>query len=151
MQIETVTTDTFEQVLPLIADYQRFYEAVPDEARNRAHFSQFLGSHDKGIQFVALDDSGRALGFATLYFPMGSVTPGVYCLMNDLFTVPAARGQGVGRALILHCLAYAKDHGFTRISWQTAQTNERAQRLYNSLPTTYRVWLGYTLTAGVYT
>jgi GNAT superfamily N-acetyltransferase len=145
MRIETVTADTFELILPLIADYQRFYEAEPDQARNRAHFSQFLEHHDKGIQFVALDENGQALGFATLYFPMGSVTPGVYCLMNDLFTIPAARGQGVGRALILHCLDYAKAHGFSRISWQTAQTKERAQRLYNSLPTTYRVWLGYTL------
>jgi ribosomal protein S18 acetylase RimI-like enzyme len=145
MHIETVTAATFEQVLPLIADYQRFYEATPDEGRNRAHFAQLLEDHGKGIQFIALDDEGRALGFATLYFPLGSVSARVNCLMNDLYTIPEARGQGIGQALILHCLAYAQDHGFDSIYWQTAQSNARAQRLYDSLPTTRSAWYTYTL------
>jgi ribosomal protein S18 acetylase RimI-like enzyme len=147
MRIETVTADTFEQILPLIADYQRFYEATPDEARNRAHFGRFLADQSGGIQFVALDDAGQPLGYATLYFPFGSVTPGQYCLMNDLFVVPAARGQGVGRALIRHCLAHAQSRGFAKISWQTALTNATAQRLYDSLPTTRSGWYTYTLLA----
>jgi GNAT superfamily N-acetyltransferase len=145
MRIETVTAATFELVLPLIAAYQRFYEAVPDEARNRAHFSQLFDDHTNGIQFVALDDNGKALGFATLYFPLGSVSARVNCLMNDLFTIPQARGKGIGRALILHCLQYAKDYGFTSIYWQTAQSNATAQRLYDSLNTTRSAWYTYTL------
>jgi GNAT superfamily N-acetyltransferase len=147
MHIETVTPATFELVLPLIAAYQRFYEAVPNEARNRAHFSQFLDDHTNGIQFIALDDDGRALGFATLYFPLGSVSAQVNCLMNDLFTTPEARGKGIGRALITHCLGYAKDHGFPSIYWQTAQSNTTAQRLYDSLNTTRSAWYTYTLPA----
>src|SRR5262245_66417598 len=131
MHIETVTAATFEQVLPLIADYQRFYEATPYEDRNRKHFAKLLEDHDLGIQFVALDDAGRALGFATLYFPLGSVSARVNCLMNDLYTVPDARGQGIGRAPILHCLAYARGHGSTSIFSQTAQSNARAQSLYH--------------------
>ena len=35
MKIETVSQATFACVLPLIADYQRFYEMIPDDARNR--------------------------------------------------------------------------------------------------------------------
>ena len=147
MQIETVTPATFERVLPLIAGYQRFYEAVPDEARNRAHFAQFFDDQSRGIQFVALDDAGEALGFATLYFSLGSVTPGPYCLMNDLFTVPAARGKGIGRALIEHCLRYAQSRGFNAIKWQTALANATAQRLYDSLPTTRSGWYTYSLPA----
>ena len=145
MHIETVTPATFEQVLPLIADYQRFYQATPDEARNRGHFAKLLDDHNLGAQFVALDHTGQALGFATIYFPLGSVSARVNCLMNDLYTIPEARGQGIGRALILHCLAYAREHGFDSIFWQTAQSNERAQRLYDSLPTTRSAWYTYTL------
>ena len=136
MQIETVTAQTFERVLPLIAGYQRFYKAEPDEARNRVHFGRLLDDHAAGIQFVALDDAGQALG---------SVTPGVACLMNDLFVVPETRGQGIGRALILHCLSYAKAHGFPKIHWQTALDNHTAQRLYDSLPTTRSGWYTYRL------
>jgi ribosomal protein S18 acetylase RimI-like enzyme len=145
MQIETVTATTFERVLPLIAGYQRFYKAEPDEARNRAHFGRLLNEPSAGIQFVALDDAEQTLGFATLYFPLGSVTPGAYCLMNDLFVVPEARGQGIGRALIRHCLSYAQEHGFQAIRWQTALDNHTAQRLYDSLPTTRSGWYTYTL------
>ena len=46
-------------MLPLIAGYQRFYKAEPDEARNRAHFARLLDDHDAGIQFVALDEAAR--------------------------------------------------------------------------------------------
>lgn len=145
MRIETVAPETFELVLPLIADYQRFYRATPDEARNRAHFSRFLHDHARGIQFVALGEQGQALGFATIYIALGSVSAGEYCLMNDLFTVPAARGQGVGRALIQHCLAYAQSRGFGAIEWQTALDNNTAQRLYDSLPTKRTGWYTYEL------
>jgi ribosomal protein S18 acetylase RimI-like enzyme len=147
MQIETVSAQAFERVLPLIADYQRFYKAEPDEARNRVHFGRLLSDPAAGIQFVALDEAGEALGFATLYFPLGSVTPGVSCLMNDLYVVPEARGQGIGRALLLHCLSYAKAHGFPKIHWQTALDNHTAQRLYDSLPTTRSGWYTYRLEA----
>src|SRR5262249_32270179 len=44
-RIETVTAAHLEKVLPLIADYQRFYRTEPDEERNRVHFSQFLEDH----------------------------------------------------------------------------------------------------------
>ena len=148
MKIETVTADTFEQVLPLISDYQHFYKATPDEGRNRAHFSRFITDHINGIQFVALDDEGQALGFATLYFPMHSVTPGVACLMNDLFTVAEVRGKGIGRALITHCLHYAQEHGYSALEWQTAPSNERAQRLYDSMSGTRGTWYTYTLPVG---
>jgi GNAT superfamily N-acetyltransferase len=147
MPIETVTEATFELVLPLIAAYQRFYEATPDEARNRAHFGRFLRDHSDGVQFLARADDGRPLGFATLYFPYSSLSAGVYCLLNDLYTVPEARGQGVGRALIGHCARHARGLGFARIAWQTAQTNATAQRLYDSLPTTRTAWFTYTLPA----
>jgi GNAT superfamily N-acetyltransferase len=145
VRIETVTAETFELVLPLVADYQRFYGATPDQDRNRAHFGRLLSDHARGIQFVALGEQGQALGFATIYIALGSVSAGEYCLMNDLFTVPAARGQGVGRALILHCLAYAQSRGFSAIEWQTALDNHTAQRLYDSLPTKRTGWYTYEL------
>lgn len=150
MQIETVNATTFEQILPLIAAYQRFYQTEPDEQRNRAHFGQLLNDHSRGIQFVALSESGVALGFATLYFPLSSTRATVYCLMNDLFTIPESRGQGVGRALIAHCLRYAEQLGYDRISWQTAQTNTTAQQLYDRTGATRGAWYTYTLFAKDY-
>ena len=144
MTIETVTTAHFEQVLPLIADYQRFYCASPDENRNRAHFSQFLDDHSRGVLFAALD-ADVVVGFATLYFPFSSVRARSVCLMNDLFITEAARGKGIGRALIAHCHNYAQTHDFPALMWNTEHDNHAAQRLYDSLGATRSAWLEYVL------
>ncbi len=144
MNIETVTSAHFDQLLPLIADYQRFYQAEPDEDRNRAHFSQFLENHSRGVLFLVRHNE-QALGFATLYFPFSSVRARSVCLMNDLFTVETARGKGVARALISHCRDYARTYDFPDLQWNTAQDNLVAQRLYDDLEAQQTSWFTYVL------
>lgn len=53
--------------------------------------------------------------------------------MQDLFTDAAARGKGVGRALIHEVYAQAKQAGASRVYWQTHRTNHTAQELYNKV------------------
>jgi ribosomal protein S18 acetylase RimI-like enzyme len=145
-RIETVSARNFELVLPLIANYQEFYQRIPDEAANRRHFSQFLsGQHPLGIQFLALDSEGRALGFATLYFLPSSLAASTSCVLNDLFTVPEARKQGVGEALVRHCLEHAALRGYASLDWQTAPSNTVAQSLYDRLGARRVSWYHYSL------
>jgi len=54
------------------------------------------------------------------------------CYLSDLFTTPAARGQGTGRALINHVLAFARSHGLPNVRWLTAEDNTTARTLYDS-------------------
>jgi len=145
MKIETVTAENLAEVLPLVAAYQQFYEATPDEERNRRHFGRFLEDHTQGILFLARGPDGAPWGMATLYFTNSSVRACVQCLMNDLYVVPQSRGQGVGRALIEHCREYARQRGYDAIVWTTAMSNATAQRLYDSLPSTRSEWLHYRL------
>src|SRR5947209_1691430 len=119
MKIETVSHATFERVLPLVAAYQEFYHCRPNSERNREYFGQFLNDHEKGVQFVALE-AGEALGFATLYFHGSSLSARTIAVMNDLFTVPSARGKGVARALLDHCRAFAQSRGLSQLEWITA-------------------------------
>jgi len=55
------------------------------------------------------------------------------CYLQDLFTVEAARGKGVGRALINHVYAEAEKNNWCRVYWQTQETNAVAQVLYNKM------------------
>jgi GNAT superfamily N-acetyltransferase len=55
------------------------------------------------------------------------------CYLQDLFTVPAARGKGVGKALIERVYAEAEKQGWFRVYWQTHESNAEAQVLYNKL------------------
>jgi GNAT superfamily N-acetyltransferase len=150
MRIETVTGDTFEKVLSLIADYQRFYGCTPDEAKNRAYFSRFIDDQSQGVQFVALDDDDEACGFATLYFMPSSLSAQTACTFNDLYAVPGQRGQGVALALGFHALRYARDLGFGSVSWLTRPTNAEARRIYDGLLAKRSEWLMYevSLTGG---
>ena len=145
MQIQTVSHSNFELVLPLIAAYQSHFKAEPDEARNRAHFAQFLTDHSRGIQFIALSHDGIALGFATLYFPFSSVRARVDCLMNDLFTSSCARRKGVGHALVQHCHQYAQEQGYDGLHWITAKTNVESQQFYASMGAERSEWYEYVL------
>ena len=52
--------------------------------------------------------------------------------MNDLYVDEAARGQGVGRALIEASAAVARERGAHHLEWATAPDNQTAQRLYDS-------------------
>jgi GNAT superfamily N-acetyltransferase len=58
-----------------------------------------------------------------------------YCYLEDLFVDPAARGKGIGRALIEAVYRAADAYGATRVYWHTESENQRAQGLYNQIAT----------------
>lgn len=132
LEIESVTIGQMDELLPLIAAYQRFYE-VEDvgDKRNRDFFSRFLAPSGDGELLGARRD-GKLLGYACLYWTFTSLVPAEMVLMNDLYVVPEARGKGVGRALIEASAAVARARGANHLQWVTAPDNDTAQRLYDS-------------------
>lgn len=142
--IEAVSKNNIQEVLPLIRAYQEFYNVadICDE-KNLNFFSQFGVSNPDGCQFV-YRESGKVVGFATVYFTFASTIPAKVAVLNDLYTLSDCRGKGVGRQLIEHCHDYAIDHGAARLQWVTATDNEQAQKLYDSMDTGKRTWCFYT-------
>ena len=65
--------------------------------------------------------------------------------MNDLFVAEAARGRGVGRALIEASAAVARERGAAHLEWATAPDNHTAQRLYDSTGAERSDWVEYEL------
>lgn len=145
LQIQPVAAAELEELLPLIAAYQRFYEVEDvDDGRNRAFFARFLAPSADGMLLSARED-GELLGYACLYWHFTSLLAAETVLMNDLFVLEAARGRGVGRALIEASAGVARERGAACLQWATAPDNHRAQRLYDSLPTARSEWLEYEL------
>jgi GNAT superfamily N-acetyltransferase len=142
--IEAVNENNLSELLPLMRQYQQFYEIVDicDE-RNRNFFTQFGLANPFGCQFLYRQDR-EVLGFATVYFTYTSTIAAKVAVMNDLFTLENARGKGVGRKLIEHCRQYAKDRGAARLQWVTGEDNTAAHSLYDNLDTASRNWKFYT-------
>ena len=60
MAIEQVTARNLEELLPLVAAYQRFYQVeTVDDERNRAFFGRFARDEAPGVQFLYRADEGR--------------------------------------------------------------------------------------------
>lgn len=142
--IEPVSESNLEEVLPLIEQYQAFYKVKGiSTQKNREFFSQFGESNPLGCQFI-FRESGKAVGFATVYFTFTSTIASKVAVLNDLYTSPDYRGKGIGKQLIEHCHRYAVQQGSARLQWVTAPDNEQAQKLYDSMNTSKSTWHFYT-------
>lgn len=131
LRVEPIAVGQLEALLPLIAAYQRFYEVEDiDDERNRAFFARFVAPSDDGM-LVGAWRGDELLGYACLYWTFTSLVPAEMVLMNDLYVVPEARGEGVGRSLIEASAKIARDRGANHLQWVTAPDNETAQRLYD--------------------
>lgn len=147
LEIAPVGAAEYEELLPLIAAYQGFYEVADVQTeRNRAFFRRFLAPSEEGLLLAARRD-GRLLGYACLYWHFSSTKACETVLLNDLFVVPKARGQGVGRALIEASLEIARERGAAHLEWQTAPDNHTAQRLYDATGAGRSTWISYELPA----
>jgi GNAT superfamily N-acetyltransferase len=145
VEIAPIATEEFEELLPLISAYQRFYEVEEiDEARNRVFFRRFLAPSEDGLLLGARID-GRLVGYACLYWHFSSTKATETVLMNDLFVDESTRGGGVGRALIEATAEVARERGVPAIEWSTAPDNHTAQRLYDSTGAERSEWLSYEL------
>jgi GNAT superfamily N-acetyltransferase len=145
LEIAPISPERFEELLPLIAAYQRFYEVEGiDEARNRSFFHRFLAPSEDGLLLGARRD-GQLLGYACLYWHFSSLEAVETLLMNDLYVTEDARGQGVGRALIEATAEVARERGAPFVEWSTAPDNHTAQRLYDSTGAERSEWFSYEL------
>lgn len=145
LEIAPIEAEELERLLPLIADYQRFYEVEEiDEERNRSFFRRFLAPSEDGMLLGARRE-GELLGYACLYWHFSSLAAAESVLMNDLFVRAEARGEGVGRALIEASASVARARGAICLEWATAPDNARAQALYDSTGAERSDWIEYEL------
>ena len=119
--------------LPLWEGYNRFYgrDALAAEI-TRTTWTRFFDA-DEPVHALVAEGDGRLLGLAHYLFHRSTIQIGPTCYLQDLFTSEAARGKGVGRALINGVYERARRAGSTRVYWHTHETNFTAQALYDKV------------------
>src|SRR5262249_50700559 len=105
------------------------HEVVADEAGLRATLFGVRPS----AEVLLAEDGGAPAGFA-LFFTSYSTflgKPGLY--LEDLFVEPAARGHGVGMALMSALAQIAVERDFGRFEWSVLDWNTPALDFYRAL------------------
>jgi len=135
-----------DDLLPLMRGYCDFYEVAPSDAALRALSLTLIEDPETdGIQLIARDDGGGAVGFATVFWTFSTLAASQIGVMNDLYVDPGARGTGIGGALIEACEAECASRGVGILEWETAPDNARAQALYDRFGAERSEWIAYTL------
>jgi GNAT superfamily N-acetyltransferase len=133
-------------LLPLMRAYCDFYEVDPPDKALLALAEALIADPDReGVQLLARDPQGNAIGFATVFWSWSTLSAGRIGVMNDLFVAESARGSGVAEALIEACRARCAEHGAVSLTWQTALDNDRAQAVYRRVGGKEERWLDYSL------
>lgn len=118
------------QLVRELAVYEREPDAV--EATEEMLGEALFGVAPTASCHVATLD-GEVVGFALWYvtFSTWKGLPGLW--LEDLFVRPAARGHGLGKALLQQLAAVCVERGYPRFEWWVLDWNEPAIGFYRSL------------------
>ena len=117
---------------PLWAGYLAFYESALRPEISDLTWDRF---HDPDEQIFALGGyvDGELMAIAHYLFHRSTWAPDRYCYLEDLFVAPAARGRGLGRALIEAVYQKARVANASRVYWLTQSNNTQARILYDKV------------------
>ena len=133
LTIRFVTRQDYAQWLPLWDGYNAFYgrPELPDSITRTLWRRLFDPAEPVHALVAELD--GRVVGLAHYLYHLSTSAIEPNCYLQDLFTVPDARGRGAGRALIEAVAEQAKAAGASRVYWLTQSSNAQARTLYDKV------------------
>jgi GNAT superfamily N-acetyltransferase len=136
LEIREIRREDFPRWKPLWDGYNAFYgregaTALPEEI-TRASWNRFLDPSEPMYALVA-ESEGKMVGLVHYLYHRSTTLMAHTCYLQDLFTIPEARGKGVGRALIEAVYRAAREAGSSRVYWQTHETNHTAMQLYDKV------------------
>ena len=114
----------------LARGYKAFYRSPTTDEEYATAWKRLLARD--GVSGLGAKINGQLVGIAHYLFHTSTWAQTV-CYLQDLFTLPALRSKGVGRALIEAVAAEARVRGAARYYWLTQDHNAVARRLYDKV------------------
>jgi GNAT superfamily N-acetyltransferase len=118
------------QFIKGLAEYERLAHEV--QATEETLRETLFGKRAHAEVLIAAVD-GSPAGFALFFHNYSTFLskPGIY--LEDLFVLPAQRGAGAGKALLIRLAQIAKERGCGRFEWSVLDWNQPAIDFYKSL------------------
>ena len=106
--------------------------ALPEQVYSTTFARLLSGAPDEVRGLLAIRN-GAPVGLVHYLFQPSSWSLGDTCYLQDLFTLPQARGTGVAQALIGAVYAAADAAGAAPVYWFAQDSNAPARRLYDRI------------------
>jgi GNAT superfamily N-acetyltransferase len=132
MTLTPLTPARFEDFVELVRALA-VYEHLdgPDEAAVERLRADAFASPPRYEAALALDDAGRAVGYAMWFETYSSFLARPTLYLEDLFVREDVRGRGVGSRLFDHVRALGASRGCGRMEWQVLDWNTPAREFYD--------------------
>lgn len=136
LTVRPIQRDDYEQWRPLWDGYNAFYGRSGETALSEPVTSTTWGRFfdpDEPVHALVAEKEGRLVGLTHYLYHRSTTRVALVCYLQDLFTEPSLRGQGVGRQLIQGVYAAARAAGCNRVYWQTHTGNGPGRLLYDKV------------------
>ncbi len=117
----------------LWTDYLAFYKTTVPEAVYASTFARLLSDDPQDFSCLVAEGDNGLLGLTHYLFHRHGWKIENTCYLQDLFVDPAARGTGLGRALIEAVYEKADAAGAPSVYWLTQDFNHEARLLYDRI------------------
>lgn len=145
--VREATLEDVPDVLRLIRALAT-YERDPDSVEtSEDDLRTWLFGADPVAEVLVAELDGAVVGMALWFRTYSTWTglPGIH--LEDLFVDPAARGSGLGRALLAALARIAVDRGYRRVEWVVLDWNTPSIEFYEALGAQpMKEWATYRLT-----
>ena len=133
METRAARPTDFDLLWPLAASFRdTLRRNFPDNETLKVSLRHLLASGE-GEFFLAIDDTGKAVGYVQQRYRYSIWMNGLEAALEDLFVSPDSRGLGVGAELVRFAIHRAEAKGCESIKLDTNESNLEAIHLYKRL------------------
>ena len=145
IRIRRARREDWPRMLELDRELARFEKLPPPDDAEASRLAAWIFEAGRADALVA-EIGGTIEGLAIFYEGINSFRARPFLFLEDLVVTAAARGKGVGEALVAAVAREAVARGASRLEWAVLDWNEGALRFYRRLGgRPQREWLRYSL------
>jgi ribosomal protein S18 acetylase RimI-like enzyme len=130
IQVRQATAEDAPVIARLLHDFNlEFLEPTPEVEELTGYVRRLLEESEMAVLLAGAGPDGISL----LRFRPSVWTGEPEAHLQELYVVPALRGQGIGRRLLEETIEFARAAGATGIDLNTGETDTAARALYESM------------------
>ena len=127
------TPEDVATILRFVRELAEFERAADKVVATEALLHEAMFGERPVAEAVMAERDGKPLGMALFFHNFSTWTGWRGLYLEDLYVTPAARGSGVGKALLSHLAAIAVDRGCSRFEWAVLNWNQKAIDFYKAM------------------